>query len=216
MRTKTLLLTTVLGVASIVAAVAQTTPVYSVNAVGYINVTVPPGYSLIANQLKAASSKVSDLLTGVPGGTKIFKFDNAKNAYVVNGYDSDFQAWDSTTMTLDPGEGAFIFNPSKTASFNVTFVGEVPQGDVSINIPAGYSIISSKVPQAGGLDTLGYVPAASDAIFRFDNAKNAYSVYRYDADFQAWDPGTPSVNVGESFFILKAAAGKWTRTFTVN
>jgi hypothetical protein len=94
-------------------------------------------------------------------------------------------------------------------------VGEVPQGDVSINIPAGYSIVSSKVPQSGTLGSLGYTPAASDQVYKFDNA-TGYKISTFDPDFQSWDPSEPTVNVGESFFILKKAAGTWTRTFSVN
>jgi len=214
MRTKTLLLTAMLGVASIVAAIAQTTPVYSVNAVGYINVPVPVGFSIIANQLIAADMKISALFPSVPGGTTIYKFNNQKNGYEVNSYDSDFKEWSDANMTLVPGEGAFILNAS-TAAFTVTFVGEVPQGDVSLDIPAGFSIISSKVPQAGELESLAYKPAGGDTVYRFDNAAKGYKISSYDADFQEWD-SKPSVNVGEGFFILKKTADKWTRNFSVN
>jgi hypothetical protein len=215
MRTKTLALTTVMGVASIAAAVAQTTPVYSVNAVGYINVDVPPKYSLIANQLNAADSTVATLFPSVPGGTTIFKFDNAKNSFSQNQYDSDFKEWSSPTQTLIPGEGAFILNPT-TNKFTVTFVGEVPQGDVSINIPAGYSILSSKVPQAGDIQKdLGYTPAGGDTVYMFDSTKQSYQTFQYDSDFQEWT-APPVVKVGQAFFMLKKTAGKWTRTFSVN
>jgi hypothetical protein len=46
MRTKTLALSAVLGALGTSALVAQTN-VYSLNAVGYINVTMPPGFSII-------------------------------------------------------------------------------------------------------------------------------------------------------------------------
>lgn len=46
MRTKTLALSAVLGALGTASLVAQTN-VYSLNAVGYINVTMPPGYSII-------------------------------------------------------------------------------------------------------------------------------------------------------------------------
>jgi len=214
MRTKTLLLTAMLGVASIVAAIAQTTPVYSVNAVGYINVPVPKGFSMIANQLIAADMKISALFPNVPGGTTIYKFNNQKGSYEINSYDSDFKEWSDANMTLVPGEGAFILNAS-TAAFTVTFVGEVPQGDVSLDVPVGFSIISSKVPQAGELESLAYTPEGGDTIYRYDNAASGYIISNYDADFNEWDK-KPAVNVGEGFFIKKAKAGKWTRNFSVN
>src|SRR5947207_10303632 len=46
MRTKTLLLTAALAAAGAASAMAQN--VYSVNAVGYANVSVPSGFSMIA------------------------------------------------------------------------------------------------------------------------------------------------------------------------
>lgn len=46
MRTKTLALSAVLGALGTASLVAQTN-VYSLNAVGYINVTMPPGYSIV-------------------------------------------------------------------------------------------------------------------------------------------------------------------------
>ena len=217
MRTKTLLLIAVLGVASIVAAVAQTTPVYSVNAVGYINVKIPKGYSMIANQLIAADSSVKALFPGVPGGTTILKFDNANNRFLPNGYDAGFEEWNDPLMTLKPGEGAFVQN-SSAGEFTVTFVGEVPQGAASNMeiIHAGYSIVSSMVPQSGTLSQLNYTPAGGDEVYRFNNAKGQYDPYTYDAGFGEWSPGEPTVNVGESFFLFKKAVGTWTRNFSVN
>ena len=46
MRTKTLLLTAALAAAGVVSSMAQ---VYSVNSVGYVNLTLPNGFSMIAN-----------------------------------------------------------------------------------------------------------------------------------------------------------------------
>ena len=36
--------------------------VYSLNAVGYINVTIPPGFSIVANQLNTTNNNLSPLL----------------------------------------------------------------------------------------------------------------------------------------------------------
>ena len=92
----------------------------------------------------------------------------------------------------------------------------MPQGDVSVSIPAGYSIISSKVPQAGDIQKdLGYAPVGGDTMYRFDNTAQSYKTYQYDAEFGEWT-APPVVTVGESFFMLKKAAGTWTRTFSVN
>jgi hypothetical protein len=71
MRTKLLLSAAVLGVAGVIAASAQ---VYSVNVVGYINVAVPPGFSMIANQLDSGNNTVGSLMPSVPELTVLYKF----------------------------------------------------------------------------------------------------------------------------------------------
>src|SRR2546423_1728468 len=48
---------------------------YSVNVIGYITVTVPPGFAMITNPLTGEENKVSELLRGMPDGTTFSKFD---------------------------------------------------------------------------------------------------------------------------------------------
>jgi uncharacterized membrane protein len=49
--------------------------VYSVNAVGYVNVAVAKGYNLIANPLNnQGGNKVSVLMPTAPNGTTFFKY----------------------------------------------------------------------------------------------------------------------------------------------
>jgi hypothetical protein len=208
MRTKTLLLTAALVAAGVATSMAQS--VFSVNAVGYVNVDVPQGFSIIANPLDAGAGNntVSKLLASVPDGTSVYKFVNG--AYSVNTL--DLGEWTLPNDTLAPGEGAFIRSPSAT---KVTFVGEVMQGSLSNPIPAGFSIKSSQVPQAGKIDTdLGFPAQDGDTIYQFNNAKNSYDVHTLDLG--EWSGGTPTPKVGEGFFVKVAKATNWTRTFSVN
>jgi hypothetical protein len=208
MRTKTLLLTAALGAVGLTSSVAQ--QVFSVNAVGFVNVVVPPNYSMIANPLNAATNTIPALFAGVPEGTTIYKFDGT--SYSVNTL--DIGEWGNPAQTLVPGEGAFIRNPG-TAPFTVTFVGEVMQGSLSNPIPAGFSIKSSQVPQSAAIDTvLGFPAAEGDTIYQFINAQNTYAIHALDLG--EWSGGVPTPAVGESFFVKKAAAANWTRTFSVN
>jgi hypothetical protein len=119
-------------------------------------------------------------------------------------------------MTLAPGEAAFISNPTG-AALSATLVGEVKEGQLVVDTPAGFSIVSSMVPQAGTPEDLGLVEpsvAAGDTIYPFDNAQNTYLPSTYDDLDQMF---LPSVNiaVGQGFWINKLAAGSWTRDFTV-
>src|SRR5207249_3186480 len=118
--------------------------------------------------------------------------------------------------TLNPGEGCFFNNPSSNGVL-VTFVGEVLQGTLVNNLPAGFSLRASMVPQAGALDTLLGLPAADrDVVYRF--LKGQYVAYTYFSGSGWYGPtNAPALNlaVGEAFFINKASSTNWTRSFSV-
>jgi len=208
MRTKTLLLTAALSAVGLTSSTAQ--QVFSVNAVGFVNVVVPPKFSMIANPLNAPTNTIPVLFAGVPDGTTIYKFDGT--TFSVNAL--DLGEWGNPAQTLVPGEGAFILN-STAAAFTVTFVGEVMQGALSNPLPANFSIKSSQVPQTGALDTvLGFPAVDGDVIYQFNSTTQAYVLHALDLG--EWGGGVPTPAVGESFFVKKGAAGNWTRTFSVN
>jgi len=208
MRTKTLLLSAAVGAAGLLAADAQ---VYSVNSVGYINLSIPVGFSLIANQLDAADNSVGAIMPAVPIGTTLYKWNGT--GYDINNF--SFAGWGNPAMTLNPGEGAFIKNTS-ASPINVTLVGEVPQlADSNISVPAGFSIVSSTVPQSGALDAVLEFPAAlGDSFYLWSNSANGYSIFNFS--FAGFGGNPPVPLVGESFFVKKQVAADWVRNFTVN
>jgi len=212
MRTKTLYLTALLGAASIATSVAQT--VYSVNAVGYVNVTFKSEYTLVANPLVAETNTVAVLFDAAPSGTTVYKYNVATTSYDSANKNKLTGKWNNLTMTLLPGEGAFVKNTG-TADFTITFVGEVLQGTLTNTLPLGYSIASSQVPQAGLLQTdLAFPAVKGDTVYKF--VSGAYVGYNVNNLTGKWSPSEPSVAVAESFFVKKKATVDWTRTFSVN
>lgn len=196
--------------------------VYSVNAVGFVNLDIPGGYSIIANPLNASNNNVTNILSGqVPDGTTVYKLVGGN--YQINGAAviGGETAWDDETMTLNPGEGFFIRNPG-TNSFKLTFVGEVPQGNLTNSLPAGFSLKSSQVPQSAllnGTNGLNFPAVDGDTIYLLRNG--SYLITGFVADPTApnggiWDSGDPIPNVGEGFFVRKVAATQWTRTFSTS
>jgi hypothetical protein len=212
MRTKTLFVTALLSAACIATAVAQT--VYSVNAVGYVNVTLNPGFSLIANPLDGEDNTIPVLFAAVPKNTVIYKFDAASGAFIPNVKNVITGNWGDPAMTLVPGEGAFVKIPDTSEPVTVTFVGEVMQGSLSLPLPAGFSIASSQVPQADNLDNLGFPAVKQDIVYKWDGA--GYAPYSVNVITGAWNPEVPMVEVAEAFFVKKAAAVNWDREFSVN
>jgi hypothetical protein len=212
MRTKTLLLTAVLGIAGAVTCSAQ---VYSVNAVGYVNVAIPQGFSMIANPLKAATNTIAALLPDAPPNSTIYKFNSSTGQFVSRTFDEFDSVWlPDGNMTLLPGEGAFI---NSSARFTNTFVGEVLTGSLTNDMPAGFSIVSSQVPQEGRVDTVLNFPAVPNAvIYQWDNATGQYISRQFDEFDLAWLPSAPVPKVGESFWVNLPSRTNWTRTFNIN
>ena len=209
MKIKTILFASLVGASLVVTAQAQ--PVYSVNAVGYYTISVPPGFTMIANQLVASNNTVSALFSSLPTGSAIYKWGGA--SFLINSFDKDL-GWDDPNQTLVPGEGAFILNPTST-NISVTIPGEVGQGTLTNALATGFSIRSSKVPQSGLLqDSLGLTPPPNQSIsvLRFKNG--SYQFHEYDKDL-GWDV-QPNLSVGESFFILSQVSFNWSRSFNVN
>jgi hypothetical protein len=195
--------------------------VYSVNAVGYVNKTIPAnGFAMISNPLTAATNTIDALFAGVPNGTQVYKYSPgvgySSGAY--DDLDGSFGAFGSTQLL--PGEGVFVRNPGGTA-LTITFVGEVPQGTLTVPMVAGFQIVSSKVPQAGTAAELNFPSKAADGltagdqVYRFNPTSQSYDTATFDDLDDNWDKPV-SFDVGEAVFVKLAKPVTWTRQFSVN
>jgi hypothetical protein len=220
MRTKTLLLTAAVGVASIASSMAQA--VYSVNAVGYVNTAIPAGstggkFKMIANPFVVSDSRLEALIPSPAPGTVIYKFVGGN--FQLTTFDDLDLVWAPANTTIDFGSGVFIRNPAGAAGYNITWVGEVAEGSpVSNPVAGGFSIKSSKIPQAGGITTaLGFAPSPGDVVYKFDVPTQNFVLYSFDDLDLVWAPSEPSLEVGESVFILErnGAGVAWNRNFDV-
>jgi hypothetical protein len=201
--------------------------VYSVNAVGYANISVPSGFSMIACPFEQTSGDYG-LNTLIPAGNaalqdaSIYRFVNGRFLPPFS-YDQT-DGWDTSVngqyATLPLGEGAFILAPQATT---LTFVGQVKQsvGGAPIDnpVPSGFSIRSSMVPQAASLNTLQlFNDGLQDASLYHFNTSTTPKRYDPPATYDAtdkWDPDY-SLRIGESFFVLSPRATSISRVFTVN
>jgi hypothetical protein len=236
MRTKTLLLTAALSAAGLATSMAQ---VYSVNAVGYVNATVPAnGLAILAVPLNGTNNSLNTTMP-LPNGfadTVVYRFDVPLQTYLDPITWFENFGWFSPTdanPTVNPGEGIWVQNVQGTA-LPITFVGEVPSGTLNNAIPGGNALklASSVVPKglplgdvATAATTLGFPAAADDVVYVFDpSIQNYKEPYTYFANF-GWfspngdDPGPagPTIAPGTGFWIQKpGAGGNWTQTFSVN
>ncbi len=182
----------------------------SCNAVGYLDRKIPAGASMQANVFNAADNRVSALFASVPTGTQIFKWSEASQSWELNGRDEFTGNWANPGMTFAPGEGLLIRSGGPLV---VTFVGEVLQGYNANPVPNRTSVRSSIVPQAGRVTTDLLLPVIQgDRVQRMLGGTNVTYTFTVPG---GWSPSEPSIELGESFFSIKAVGFFWSRNFLV-
>jgi hypothetical protein len=195
--------------------------VFSSDGTGYVNITLVPGFNLVANPLNAADNSIGALFKnmqgGVPDGTTVYKFVNGN--FVTASYfeilDS-FEPADAAAETTGPGEGVLVFLAGNSNKV-LTFVGQVLQGQVCTPLPQGFSIKSNVIPRSESLDQMQIPTHDGDVVFRFDPVARNYAASSYVSLLGGWDttPG-PFVRVGEAFFFYRTAPSTtWCRTFVI-
>jgi len=229
MRTK-ILLGAVAMAASMACSMAQN--VYSVNVVGYVNVTLPSyQFMCIANPLDATMGGT------VAGGNNITNlFQNMNDGTFINIWDpnlNDYEAgiptfvsgvgW-SAEYTMAPGKAVMIYNAGDP--FPMTFVGNVVQGSQYPNYAVGtlgsfqFSQVGSPVPIGGNitnsLDRVGMVPADGDFVQTWDSGLNDWSASTTYVSGAGWAPADTAIAPAQGFFYYRSSdAFAWTSNFTV-
>jgi hypothetical protein len=211
MRTKSFLLTLAVMAVGVGYSTAQS--VYSVNAVGYVNKNLLADFNLISNPLNGTNNNLSTILPVLPDGSQILTWNaGAQQFNDANVYFEGF-GW-VPDAPLPPGQGAFLFLPSAAT---VTFVGEVPQGNLTNAIPSNFSLISHIVPQSIGVEAAGLPSEDGDQLLFWNPAAQQFAdAFVYFGGF-GWVPSDPAPQVGEGFFYFNTSTlRQWGRTFTVN
>lgn len=220
MRTKALVAAAALLAAGALSSMAQSN-VYSLNVVGYYNVSLNTGFNMVANQLDLDGTGLNNTVqtvfgTQLPSGSTVYAFNAGTYANPAAGYTTK-SGWAggvaAANAALAPGKGVFVYVPSAAT---VTVVGNVLQGALVNPYAAGFNMRSSIVPQAGALQTeLGYTPANNDLIYQFNSAAQTYFPTKGYTTKGGWSPSQPTNTVGQAFFLSSSLGGTWTRNFTV-
>jgi len=221
MRTKALLGLAALAV-GLSTSVAQN--VYSLNVVGYVNVP------LTANQLSFLSLPLADV-NGNYNITNTIILDNGDGSQDFSSLyhwagtqcDTTIPTWLAGTWTPDMvisnGVGFFI---QAAASSTLTFVGQVPQGTLSYNLPLGLSTAANQVPVSTNF------PGATvgndfDSIYTWNNAGQQWSSDIWTYLGGQWNgtqtgdsPNGPLLNPADAIFYQNGTAPiAFTQNFTV-
>jgi hypothetical protein len=234
MRTKTALLTATLVAAGVASSMAQSN-VYSVNIVGYVNLTVTPGYNLISLPIQNAdpTSSINSVLTNssyngsyVPAsaGTAVFTWNgHGFNQPMYAGGDGNW--YDQTGVTLQtnplvPGQGFFLQMPStnvqigngETPKTNLTFtlVGSVLTGTNSYPVTAGYNFYGNFLPISGNLCTNGFPVVDNSAYYTYNGHGYNQPFYGLGTNDSATNlsgnPGPVPIFTDQSGTILETVA----------
>jgi hypothetical protein len=192
------------------------------NAVSYINVGLVAGFNLLTNPLLNGDQphKVSDIVRAVqgtvPDGMAIFLLGT--NGYRSAVYDvstSAFEPAEFADEAISPGSGFFLYLPGSNR-LTLTFAGTIMQGTLTNEIPAGFSIVGSMVPQEGTLELLKFPVERGDIVFRFDPVLQRFISATFDDLESAWVPVVPRLQAAEGFIVFKHRPAVWTRTFFLN
>jgi hypothetical protein len=244
MKIKTLIIAALLVGASVASTMAQ---VYSANAVGYVNVTIVSGKTILANPLNNGDNH-ADAVLPLPAeavGMLIFRFDAGTQNYGtgITYLGPDGGGWVNVDtfmkeppelFTLAPGEAFFVQNVG--GAVDATFVGDVPQGDLSNPLVGenNKNLVSSQVPQEAPLgdptqaDTLGFPAATGDLVFLWDDVTQNFAAGVTYVEGLGWvdvntfEPinggGGPILPVARGFFVQKIGpiSQSWDRSFSVN
>jgi hypothetical protein len=232
-----------LGNLGCLAAMAQTTNVYSLNPVGYINLPCPAGFSLISFPLQQTTNNdPADLLANNSGefdGWQILIWTNNSYARYIGDHTAVTNAvhgWlePNGPISMNPGVGAVIYN-SGLNTYTITCVGTIPQGHLTQTLNPGLNLVGFFVPKSGGLSSgLGF-PSVSDGHLDGDQAflyyssatGNGYTTFTVDSlSYNAptnygWDgpmgQGEPWIGAGQAFWYRAANQPiQWTVDFEVN
>ena len=232
MRTKVLICAAVLA-ASLASSLAQN--VYSINVVGYVNVTLPAHqFTCVANPLDAS---MGGTIANGNDMTNLFKAPNVTigagsyfNTFVPSKIDysttvptySTRTALLSANFAMPPGTAAMFFNGSSSDTV-ATFIGQVPQGTYNVASMAShtFNMLGSPIPIGGdttnSTTVVGLAPNAGDSIATFNSAKIDWlPAVTWSTRTKTWSGPMP-VNVGQGFLYFNGSASvnNWVSNFSV-
>jgi hypothetical protein len=190
--------------------------VASINTVGFVRRILQPATNLVANPLFGTDNRLGTVLPNCPEGSMIFKMNpgSSDDSSEFSGGRWLSDTGDPSTLTLNPGEGAILVNPS--GPFEVAFVGQVPQGALTNSLP-GYGPVlrSSFAPVTGLLD---FPAQEGDILQTWDVASQGYTTYEYYAGDWVDNHGVPwnsppGIRPGEAFWVSVVQPTNWVQAF---
>lgn len=173
--------------------------VYSLNIVGYANVSIQPGNNLIANQFYTIDYTLNYLIPVAPEGSTFTKWNTATLDYLTPSTYVSGTGW-TIDYSLPPTDGGLLTTPT---AFTNAFSGEVSaneNGPIFIPPPLGDGVfvVSASVPYTGASfqQTIGRDPTEGEWVRRLNPTTQTYFTTRFLDG--SWNNGAPALNLGEA------------------
>lgn len=185
-------------------------PAWAAQAVGYYNQTLLPGLNALAPQLASDErDTVGEQFGDLPDGSIVYQMVNGN--FTTNTFLGGM--WERPDEPLEIGRGVLVFNPLDRNT-TVTFVGQLLQGTLTNEIPAGLSLKGNMITKQGGLGSaLGLSLNDFDTVYLLRNG--AWDVYT-QLPGGTWHPSEPAVQVGDAFMVRASSATNHVIHFSVD
>ena len=210
--------------------------VKSVNVVGFVKLSLSPGFSMIRNDfINMEGDPTPENILGerVPLNTRIFEWDTGTGLYKIAEYKArtvivppnppvTVTNWGGDDVMLDQGVGFWIDIPDEADDpTEISIMGEVPDnGSNTVVTLSGFNLISYPYPTpiAWTNTTLAKNPTIGDAVYQYNVDTGLYNISEYKVTTVIVPPNPPvtvtnwsgsdiTIDVGEGFWYKKASAG---------
>ena len=184
---------------------------------------INPGWTMIANQLENPNGNSLDTIIlnnvspALPDGTQIFKFiNNSPSAFpwATASYNKKLSMWIPNNISLNPGEGAFLFNPSGSPfSISFTGLGLLPRS-TPYTFTSGhlFYLLSDQACEPSSYDLMMGVPPDEGSIvdqLRGTNYQQSIYFRNKTSGTTNWVPVAPALAIGESAWVLPRESSQY-------
>lgn len=180
-------------------------------AFGAQNIHLQPGLNLIGPQLASArGNAVTNIFAflELPNGTTVYKLVNG--SFTTNEFRDG--VWQRPGERVEAGDGAFVLNPSDEVMV-ISHHGEILQGELVNEIPAGLSLQSCMILKDGKVTTdFGLRLSPFDHLYLWE--EDGLKVFTY-LPGERWTPEEPVLQRGEGCVINAAEVVSWVMNFSL-
>lgn len=183
-----------------------------VTMAGTYTITVPAGGEVIGAYSYQAHD-INGALSGAQDGTLVFKWIPETQSWTISEYYAVINQW-YPALTLNPGEGFIVRNPTPNNSLNITVAGTTPSGGSSIMMlpdTSKWYLVGSYYPvsfaprfleclENPSVQSLDYVGSFNDVVRWNTNGILTTATRGYSS----WQGGNPIIPLGYGMWIKPA------------